>query len=203
MSKEEKKKRENEQIKILNSIINKKTNFESLPPLKKALEYSSLIRQIEYNMKYFPKEDINQKYYKKYLEELEKLNETVAEIYFQEKKYDKAIEYDKKLIKQNEKYHRSFKRLYYSFWDLGDKETAVIYGSFLLYRCDKKTKDKYYKDIIPEIDKNLHQVAHEFQNKSMLSQIKLSRGMYIRAIIFIFCIIYLIMNYKDLNFFNR
>ena len=199
MSKEEKKRRENEQIKILNSIINKKPQFESLEPLKKVFEYSNLIRQLENNLKNIPEEDKNKKYYKDYLEEIEKLGECVAEIYFKEKKYDKAIEIDKKLIKNNDKYHRSFKRLYYSYWALGDKESAVIYGSFIIYRCDKKTKDKYYKDIIPEIQNNLYKVAHEFQNKSWWSDIKLTRGMYVRAFIFIICIIYLIRNYNDLK----
>ena len=44
MSKEERKKRENEQIKILNSIVNKKSHFESLVSLKKAEEYSNLVK---------------------------------------------------------------------------------------------------------------------------------------------------------------
>ena len=183
MSKEERKKRENEQIKILNSIINKKSHFESLAPLKKAVEYLLLVKDLENNMKNFPQEDKNKRYYTEYLNEIENLNDYAAEIFFKEKKYEKAVEIDKKLIKQNDKYHKSFKRLYLSLWALGKKEDAVIYGSFLLYKCDKATKDKYYKDIIPEIQTNLHKIAKEYQNKSWLQEIKITRGMVIRGII--------------------
>ena len=201
MSKEERKKRENEQIKILNSIVNKKSHFESLVSLKKAEEYSNLVKELERNLKSFPDEDKSKKYYKEYLDEIEKLNENIAEIYFNEKMYSKAVEVDKKILKQNKKYHKSFLRLYHSLWALGDKESAVIYGSFILYQCDKKTKDKYYKDVIPEIEKNLHKIAREFQNKSWCSDIKISRNMILRCAIFIICIIYLIRNYNDLNLF--
>ena len=200
MSKEERKKRENEQIKILNSIINKKSHFESLSPLRKAAEYSLLVKDLENNMKNFPQEDKNKKYYREYLDEIEKLNECVAEIFFKEKKYERAVEIDKKIIKQNDKYHKSFKRLYLSLWALGNKEDAVIYGSFLLYKCDKATKDKYYKDIIPEIRTNLIKIAKEFKNKSWLSDIKLNKGMAIRGIIVIICLIYLISYFKEINF---
>ena len=199
MSKEEKKKIENERIKLLNSIINRKSHVESLDPLKKALEYTSLLNQLEYNLKYFPKEDNNKKYYKNYLEEIEKLNESLAEIYFNAKMYQKAIDIDKKILKRNDNYHKSFKRLYFSYWALGNKEDAVIYGSFLLSKCDKKTQDKYYKDLIPEIKTNLIKVAKEFKNKNWWSDIKINRGMVIRGIIFVICIIYLIRNFKDLN----
>ena len=199
MSKDERKKREIEQIKILNSIINKKSHYELLDSLKKAEAYNNLVQELERIIKSFPQEDINKKYYKEYLDEIEKLNEIIAEIYFQEKKYAKAVEIDKKLIKQNKKYHKSFLRLYHSLWALGDKESAVIYGSFILYQCDKKTKDKYYKDIIPEIERNLHKIAHEFQNKRWWSEIKITKRMIIRCAIFIFCIIYLIRNYNELK----
>ena len=201
MSKEERKKRENEQIKILNSIINKKSHFESLAPLKKAVEYLLLVKDLENNMKNFPQEDKNKRYYTEYLNEIENLNDYAAEIFFKEKKYEKAVEIDKKLIKQNDKYHKSFKRLYLSLWALGKKEDAVIYGSFLLYKCDKATKDKYYKDIIPEIQTNLHKIAKEYQNKSWLQEIKITRGMVIRGIIAIICVFYLIKNYDDLKLF--
>ena len=199
MSKEERKKRENEQIKILNNIINKKSHFESLDPLKKALEYTSLLNQLEYNLKYYPEEDKNKKYYREYLEEIEKLYESLAEIYFNEKQYKKSIEFDKKILKRNDKYHKSFKRLYFSYWALGDKETAVIYGSFLLSKVDKKIQNKYYKDLIPIVKTNLLQVAKDFKNKSWWSGLKITKGMIIRGIIFIICIIYFIRNYKDLN----
>ena len=134
------------------------------------------MKELEKNLKTFPDEDKNKKYYKEYLDEIEKLNENIAEIYFNEKMYSKAVEVDKKILKQNKKYHKSFLRLYHSLWALGDKESAVIYGSFILYQCDKKTKDKYYKDVIPEIEKNLHKIAREFQNKSWWSDIKISRN---------------------------
>ena len=199
MSKEEKKKRENEQIKILNDIKNRQSHFGVLSPIEKAKEFSYLLKELENNLKSIPEEDKNKKYYKEYEEEIEKINDIIAQIYFEDKKYDKAIEVDKKIIKKNDKYHKSFKRLYLSYWALGDKELAVIYGSFLLSRADKNIKNKYYKDLVPEIEKNLRQVAKEFKNKSLWSDIKLNRGMYIRAILFIVCIIYLILNFKDLK----
>ena len=198
-SKEEKKKRENEQIKILNSIINKKSHFDLLEPLKKAKEYNLLIKELENNVKYIPEEDKNKKYYKEYLEEIEKLQDNVAEIFFNEKLYNEAIALDKKIIKQNDKYHRSLARLYKSLWAIGNKEDAVIYGSFIIYRCDKKTQDKYYKNLIPEIKTNFIQVAKEFKNKRWWSDIKITRPMMVRFAIFIFCIVYLVKNYNDLK----
>ena len=199
MSKEEKKKRENEQIKILNDIKNRQSHFGVLSPIEKAKEFSYLLKELKNNLKSIPEEKKKKKYYKEYEEEIEKINDIIAQIYFEDKKYDKAIEVDKKIIKKNDKYHKSFKRLYLSYWALGDKELAVIYGSFLLSRADKNIKNKYYKDLVPEIEKNLRQVAKEFKNKSLWSDIKLNRGMYIRAILFIVCIIYLILNFKDLK----
>ena len=85
-------------------------------------------------------------------------------------------------------------------WNLGDKESAVIYGSFLYLRCDKKTQDKY-KQLIPEIKQNFKKVAENFKNKTWLSEIKITKKMVFRFIFFIICLIYIIRNYKDLNSF--
>ena len=203
MSKDERKKRENEYIKILNSIINKKSHYDSLAPLKKVIEYNSLIKELENNLKYFPSEDKNKKYYKEYLDEIEKLNDNIAEIYLKEKLYQKAIEVDKKIIKQNKNYHRSLARLYKSLWAIGNKEDAVIYGSFIMNVCDKKTQDKLYKDLIPEIKTNFIQVAKEFKNKRWWSDIKFTRPMIVRCIIFFLCFIYLVRNYQDLKLLRK
>ena len=194
MSKEERKKIEKENIKILNSLINKKSHFEELETKKKIHEYSSLIKELEKMIKSFPEEDKTKNYYKEYIDQYEKVSDALADIYFEQKEYKQVIDIDKKILKNNNKFHKSFKRLYYSFWELGDKESAVIYGSFILYTCDKKIRDKYYKDIIPEIQKNLHQVAKDYQNKSWLSELKITKKGVIRFIFFIISVIYLIKN---------
>ena len=105
---------------------------------------------------------------------------------------------DKKLLKYNDKNDKAIVRLYKNYWILGDKESAVIYGSFLYLRCDKKTQQKY-KELIPEIKNNFRIVATEFKNKTWLSEIKFSKKMILRFIFFIICIIYLIKNYKEMR----
>ena len=204
MSKEERKKIEEENIKILNSIINKKSHFVSLDNKNKLIQYSFLLRDLENNLKSFPKEDQNKKYYRQYLDEIIKLNDDIAQIYFLEKNYEKVVEIDKKIIKQNEFNYRSYERLYKAYWELGDKELSVIYGSFLIYKCDKNIRNKYYKDLIPEIEKNIKIVGNEFKNKTWLSEIKLkiNKKNIFRCVLFIISMIYLFYNYKDLNIFK-
>ena len=128
-------KRENNRISDLNIIINKKSHYNSHSPIKKATEYLSLVHNIEDLLKHFSEEEKEKSYYKKYLEEIEKLNEEIAQIYFDEKMYKQSIENDKKLIKNNKINNKYYTRLYKSYLALGDEETAVMYGSFLLYRC--------------------------------------------------------------------
>ena len=197
MSKEEKKRREAEKLKMLNNIIKKDSILAPLEPLQKAKEYLVMITKLETIVKYFSESDKKENYYKKYISKIEELSENVAQILFSHKKYKECINVDKNLLKYNEKNDKAIVRLYKSFWILGDKESAVIFGSFLYLRCDKKTQQKY-KDLIPEIKKNFKIVAEEFKNKTWLSEIKITRKMVFRIILFTICIIYLIKNYKEL-----
>ena len=200
MSKEEKKRRETEQLQILKNIISSNYIQAPLEPLKKAQQNLNIISKLERNVKYFPETDKKENYYKKYISKIEELGEEASQIFFSQKKYKECIEVDKKLLKFNDKNDKAIVRMYKSYWILGDKESAVIYGSFLYLRCDKKTQDKY-KDLIPEIKNNFKKVAEEFKNKSWLSEIKITKKMVFRTILFIICIIYLINNYKELNSF--
>ena len=197
MSKEEKKRREAEKLKMLNNIIKKDSILAPLEPLQKAKEYLVMITKLETIVKYFSESDKKENFYKKYISKIEELSENVAQILFSHKKYKECINVDKNLLKYNEKNDKAIVRLYKSFWILGDKESAVIFGSFLYLRCDKKTQQKY-KDLIPEIKKNFKIVAEEFKNKTWLSEIKITRKMVFRIILFTICIIYLIKNYKEL-----
>ena len=194
-------KRENNRISDLNIIINKKSHYNSHSPIKKATEYLSLVHNIEDLLKHFSEEEKEKSYYKKYLEEIEKLNEEIAQIYFDEKMYKQSIEIDKKLIKNNKINHKSYARLYKSYLALGDEETAVMYGSFLLYRCDKKSQD-LYKDLLPEIKNNLMKVAQNYKNKGFFDGIKIDRKFIIRTVIFAICAIYLLFHFKDYNLFK-
>ena len=198
MSKEEKKRREEEQLKILKNITSKESTLTSLEPLQKAIGYSNIISSLENAVKYFPESDQNEKYYKQYIQKIEELGEKAAEIYINQKKYKECIDIDRKLLKYNNKNDKAIVRLYKNYWEIGDKETAVIYGSFLYLRCDKKTQDKY-KQLIPEIKSNFRIVANNFMNKSWLSDIKFDRKTILRLIFFVICILYLINNYKDFN----
>ena len=200
MSKEEKKRREAEKLKMLNNIIKKDSILAPLEPLQKAKEYLVMITKLETIIKYFSDSDKKENFYKKYISKIEELSENVAQILFSHKKYKECINVDKNLLKYNEKNDKAIVRLYKSFWILGDKESAVIFGSFLYLRCDKKTQQKY-KDLIPEIKKNFKIVAEEFKNKTWLSEIKITRKMVFRIILFTICIIYLIKNYKELKSF--
>ena len=197
MSKEEKKRREAEKLKMLNNIIKKDSILAPLEPLQKAKEYLVMITKLETIVKYFSESDKKENYYKKYISKIEELSEKVAQILFSHKKYKECINVDKNLLKYNEKNDKAIVRLYKSFWFLGDKESAVIFGSFLYLRCDKKTQQRY-KDLIPEIKKNFKIVAEEFKNKTWLSEIKITKKMVFRIILFTICIIYLIKNYKEL-----
>ena len=198
MSKEEKKRREEEQLKILKNITSKESTLSSLEPLQKAIGYSNIISSLENAVKYFPESDQNEKYYKQYIQKIEELGEKAAEIYINQKKYKECIDIDRKLLKYNNKNDKAIVRLYKNYWEIGDKETAVIYGSFLYLRCDKKTQDKY-KQLIPEIKNNFRIVATEFQNRSILRDIKFDKKMTLRFIFFIICLVYIIKNFKDIK----
>ena len=200
MSKEEKKRKEEENLKTLKNITSKESLLSSLQPLQKAKGYENIISNLETEIKYFPESDQNEKYYKRYIQKIDEIGEKASEIYMNEKRLKECISIDKKLLKYNNKNDKAIVRLYKNYWDIGDKETAVIYGSFLYLRCDKKTQDKY-KQLIPEIKQNFKKVAEEYKNKSFLSEIKISKKMIFRFIFFIICIIYIIRNYKDLNSF--
>ena len=193
MSKQEKKRKEAEQLKLLKNILSSNTLLAPLLPLQKANEYLNMISKLERSIRFFPEKDKNEKYYKQYKYKIEELYEDVAKIFFSEKKYKECIEIDLKLLKYNDKNDKALIRLYKSYYNLGDKESAVIYGSFLYLRCDKKTQNKY-KDLIKEIKDNFKEVALEYKNKSFLSEIKLTKKSFIRFILFIICVIYLIKN---------
>ena len=193
MSKQEKKRKEAEQLKLLKNILSSNTLLAPLLPLQKANEYLNMISKLERSVSFFPEKDKNEKYYKQYKYKIEELYEDVAKIFFSEKKYKECIEIDLKLLKYNDKNDKALIRLYKSYYNLGDKESAVIYGSFLYLRCDKKTQNKY-KDLIKEIKDNFKEVALEYKNKSFLSEIKLTKKSFIRFILFIICVIYLIKN---------
>ena len=200
MSKKEKKLREEEQLTILKNILSKDSTQVPMEPLQKAKQHLNTISKLEKCVKYFPSSDKNENYYKKYIYKIEELAEETSEIFFSNKKYKECIDINKTLLKYNEKNDKAIVRLYKSYWNIGDKESAVIYGSFLYLRCDKKIQDKY-KQLIPEIKQNFKKVAEEFKNKTWLSEIKITKKMVFRFIFFIICIIYIIRNYKDLNSF--
>ena len=198
MSKEEKKRKEEEHLKTLKNITSKESLLSSLEPLQKVRGYENIISNLEIEVKYFPESDQNEKYYKRYIQKIEEIGEKASEIYMNQKRYKECISIDKKLLKYNKKNDKAIVRLYKNNWEFGDKETAVIYGSFLYLRCDKKTQDKY-KELIPEIKKNFKIVATEFQNRSFLRDIKFDRKMVLRFIFFLLSIIYIIKNYKDMK----
>ena len=66
MSKEEKKRKEEENLKILKNITSKESLLSSLQPLQKAKGYENIISNLETEIKYFPESDQNEKYYKRY-----------------------------------------------------------------------------------------------------------------------------------------
>ena len=198
MSKEEKKRKEEENLKTLKNITSKESLLSSLQPLQKAKGYENIISNLETEIKYFPESDQNEKYYKRYIQKIDEIGEKVSEVYMNEKRLKECISIDKKLLKYNNKNDKAIVRLYKNYWDIGDKETAVIYGSFLYLRCDKKTQDKY-KQLIPEIKNNFRIVATEFQNRSILRDIKFDRKMILRFIFFIISIIYIVKNFKDIK----
>ena len=184
MSKEEKKRKEEEQLKTLKNITSKESLLSSLQPLQKAKGFENIISNLETEIKYFPESDQNEKYYKRYIQKIEEIGEKASEIYMNQKRIKECINIDKKLLKYNNKNDKAIVRLYKNHWEIGDKETAVIYGSFLYLRCDKKTQDKY-KQLIPEIKSNFRIVANNFMNKSWLSDIKFDRKTILRLIFFI------------------
>ena len=200
MSKKEKKLREEEQLTILKNILSKDSTQVPMEPLQKAKQHLNTISKLEKCVKYFPSSDKNENYYKKYISKIEELAEETSEIFFSNKKYKECIDINKTLLKYNEKNDKAIVRLYKSYWNIGDKESAVIYGSFLYLRCDKKIQDKY-KQLIPEIKQNFKKVAENFKNKTWLSEIKITKKMVFRFIFFIICLIYIIRNYKDFNSF--
>jgi hypothetical protein len=64
-AKEEKRRREAENMKLLKEILNTNSLLAPLEPLKKVKEYLNIISKLEKCVKYFPESDKNSNYYKK------------------------------------------------------------------------------------------------------------------------------------------
>jgi len=65
--------------------------------------------------------------------------------------YESSVEFDKKIIYLEPRFHCSYARLFKSYLLLNKKEFAVYYGDILIKNFDEETKKKY-RDIIPKIE---------------------------------------------------
>lgn len=119
-----------------------------------------------------------------------------AESLYENEKYEECIIVDRKILKLDDSHHQSYARLFEAYCKIGKNDNGVIYGHMLKLKFAKtKLLDKYYSELIPRIDAETKIVAENLKNESIFKQLKLTKMSYIKFIIFIFSIIFLLHGY--------
>ena len=81
--------------------------------------------------------------------------------YSKTEKYHQSIELDLKIIAFDQKYDKSYLRLFNNYMKLDQKQQAVYFGDLLIRNFDEETKEKY-KDDIPKIQEAIKNLQGEY-----------------------------------------
>ena len=134
--------------------------------------------------------------YIKFSNELKLLLINLSDALYNQKKYSDCIEIDRKILAIDEKYHQSYARLYYCYKKLGKNESAVIFGSMIKFRADKETIEKYYKNLVEQVDKELIEFNEKYQNNSLWKNSNIFSTANIFQLIIFFCsLLYILYQY--------
>ena len=71
-----------------------------------------------------------------------KILSNIALCYYKQENYEKAIEYDLKIIQEDPKFGKSIVRLFNSYSKINKNTQAIFYGD-LFFELDKETRDKF------------------------------------------------------------
>ena len=177
--------------KELNKEKSKKKSVELLLP------YSKLANEAEDNYKaYTQSENKDSSKENKLTTELKLLLADFADVLYDSGKYEECILIDKRILKLDQEYHKSYARLFESYCKINQNDNAVIFGHMLKIKFrNTKILEKYYSDLIPRIDEEIKTVAANFKNQSMFKNVKFTTTSYIKFILFIFSIIFLLHGY--------
>lgn len=119
-----------------------------------------------------------------------------AESLYENEKYEECIVVDRKILKLDEDHHQSYARLFEAYCKIGQNDNGVIYGHMLKLKFAKtKLLEKYYSELIPRIDAETKIVTENLKNDSMFKHMKLTKMSYVKFILFIFSVIFLLHGY--------
>ena len=149
-------------------------------------------------------EKSNEENYINFSNELKLLLINLSDALYNQEKYYDCIEIDRKILAIDEKYHQSYARLYYCYKKLGKNESAVIFGSMIKFRADKKTIEKNYKDLVEQVDKELIEFNEKYKNDSLWKNYNIFSTTNIFQLIIFFCsLLYILYQYyinkKEIN----
>lgn len=132
-----------------------------------------------------------------FIKEVKLVLSDLAENLYNFNKYDDAIIVDKKILKYDNNFDKSYARLFKSYLAIEKNDNAAFYGSMLKYHFPPKVLKKY-DDIMPEIEKQMKEMATNYKNKSVFSElfkVKMSLSMKIKIFFFILSLGYLLYEY--------
>lgn len=119
--------------------------------------------------------------------------------------YTDSISYDKLLLQIDENNDQCYARLFSSNLAINKREEAVLFGSLLKYRFNKKTLDKY-RDILPLIELESEKYKRESSSLNIMPSNKNKEVLIVKLTIVFFAICYIvwcIVNRKELDRFNK
>ena len=156
------KKLKSERIKI----ENKQTSIKN-----KIIEYTNIISESEYflNSTKLKKEGVN---YNNFISELKNILLNLSNCYYNNKEFKECIKINKKILKIDQNYYKSYEIIYKCYCNLGEESNGLIYGSMLKFKCDKKTQETEYKNLIPEIEKKMKEYVEKNKNFSFFTFVK-------------------------------
>ena len=141
-------------------------------------------------------EKSNEENYINFSNELKLLLINLSDALYNQEKYYDCIEIDRKILAIDEKHHQSYARLYYCYKKLGKNESAVIFGSMIKFRADKKTIEKNYKDLVEQVDKELIEFNEKYENNSLWKNYNIFSTSNIFQLIIFFCsLLYILYQY--------
>ena len=174
-----------------------KIEKKSLSLSEKIAEYTNLLTKSEEflsstNLK---KEGVN---YENFISELKNILLNLSNCLFDNKEFKECIKIDKKILKIDPNYYKSYERLYKCYCNIGEESNGLIFGSMLKFKCSKKVQENEYKNLICEIDKKMKDYVEKNKNFSFFSC--LSKKDIFQFVIFVLCGIYLIYGFFQKNF---
>ena len=136
-------------IKETEKTREKRLEINKIPKSRikeKITKYFELLNEEEEVFKSIEKND--NKDYIDFSKELKLLLINLAEALYNNERFQECIDIDKKILRIDETYHKSYARLYYCYKKIGKNESAVIFGSMIKFRADKETIEKNYKELV-------------------------------------------------------